>query len=172
MLKKYFINGQEVFRGQKVIGYDPNLPLDAQSERTCWVDWLSDDLSAYGVTSTEVPEAVSVEVVRSEKISQLSQLWDSHPGIEVAPGVVLPIENAKVAINGSSFVLSMQTGQDINLVDINDWTVTLPLESAKSSLGVFQTKYSAISAKYDSVRKSLEQATTIDQLGSIDITLE
>jgi len=58
-MKKYLLDGKEIQAGVKVLGYDPNQPLDTQTEPSCWVTadtWLQGDevLAKYGITSEVV----------------------------------------------------------------------------------------------------------------------
>jgi hypothetical protein len=112
---------------------------------------------------------------RGELIQQLHDWWDSHPGIEVLPDIVLPIQEAGRNTNTAAFTLTMQinsvlpTPRDIKLVDVHDYTVVIPIAEAITALGTFEAIYYPISEHWDTTHKALTAATTIETLNSITI---
>lgn len=125
-------------------------------------------------TQVLMPEP-DIETVRAEKIAQLHQWWDSHPGIEVADGVVLPIQESGRNTNSGSFNLSFTLIglgiqiEVIRLVNVRDRTVTIPVSSALTAFNTFDAAYEPISQAWDDTMDALEVATTREQLNAVEM---
>jgi hypothetical protein len=111
-----------------------------------------------------------LEQMRSEKVAQLHQWWDTHLGIEVAEGIVLPIQEAGRNTNSSSLTLGLLTqSPTISLVSVEDYTVTIDAADAITALGVFRAAYDPISATWDSTHQALVAATTREELEAVEM---
>lgn len=107
---------------------------------------------------------------RAAKIAQLHQWWDSHPGIEVTPGVVLPIQEKGRNTNASSLAIALLTqATTVDLVSVDDYTVSIPTADAITALGVFRTAYNPVSQTWDSTHQALMAATTLQELNAVEM---
>lgn len=114
--------------------------------------------------------AIELTELRTAKIAELHQWWDSHPGIEVAEGIVLPIQEAGRNTNSSSLTLGLLTqSSTISLVSVDDYTVTIPASQAITALGVFRAAYDPISQTWDSTHQALVAATTREELEAVEM---
>lgn len=122
-------------------------------------------------------DAQELEDLRQAKIEQLHAWWDSYPGIEVLPGIVLPTQEQVRNTNTGAFVLAMQINsllsplnkRNIKLVDVNDYTVEVPHLQALSALNTFESVYYGVSQHWDTTHKAIVAASTIEELNSIQM---
>jgi hypothetical protein len=174
------IANQQCFRlngGPPVFTLPHRVQLLDGSTRTDATQWFSVHGETLGwaestVTEQEAAayESEQVEQIRAAKILALHQWWDSHPGIEVAEGIVLPIQEAGRNTNSSSLTLGLLTqSQTISLVSVDDYTVTIPAADAITALGIFRAAYDPISATWDSTHQSLMAATTLEELNAVEM---
>jgi hypothetical protein len=139
-----------------------------------WFPEHSEDLGWAESTVTEQEaadyEAGQVEQLRTAKIAQLHQWWDSHFGIEVADGIVLPIQEGGRTTNASSLTLGLVTqSPTIDLVSVEDYTVTISASEAIAALGVFRAAYGPISATWDATHQALMAAATLEELNAVEM---
>jgi hypothetical protein len=174
------ISGQSCYRlsgGSPVFALPHRVKLADGTTRTDAAQWFPAHGEAIGwaestVTEKEAEdyEAGQVEQLRTAKIAQLHQWWDSHFGIEVAAGIVLPIQEAGRNTNSSSLTLGLLTQSGtISLVSVDDYTVTIPASEAIAALGVFRAAYDPISATWDSTHQALIAATTREELEAVEM---
>lgn len=118
-----------------------------------------------------IDTASQIETLRSAKLQQLHAWWDDHPGIEIAPGIVLPIQESGRNTNTAALTLALITQADpIQLVDVNDYTVELAASTAPAALATFRSAYNPISQHWDTTHKALIAATTLEALNAINLT--
>lgn len=181
----HMIAGQSCYRlnnGPPVFVLPHRVILQDGTTRTDATQWFPVHGQSLGwaestVTEQEAAnyEAAQVEQIRSAKIAQLHQWWDSHPGIEVAEGIVLPIQEAGRNTNSGSFNLAFTliglgvSLEVIPLVNVRDRTVTIPVESALTAFNVFDTAYEPISQAWDNTMDALEAATNKEELDAVEI---
>lgn len=144
-----------------------NPPRALQSgESVVECEWDADNNRPVNVAMPETP----LEQVRAAKIAQLNQWWDSHPGIEVLEGIVLPIQEAGRNTNSSSLTLGLVTqSATISLVSVDDYTVTIAAVDAITALGVFRAAYDPISATWDTTHQALVAANTREELEAVEM---
>lgn len=174
------IAGQACYRlhsGPPVFTLPHRVTLLDGSTRTDSTQWFPVHGATLGWTESTVTEqeaadyeAGQVEQIRDAKIAQLHQWWDSHPGIEVSEGVVLPIQEAGRNTNSSSLTLGLLTqSETISLVSVDDYTVSISAADAMTALGVFRAAYDPISATWDSTHQALVAATTREELEAVEM---
>ncbi len=123
----------------------------------------------------EYNTAYPVDQLRAEKLKKLHAWWDNHPGIEVLPDVVLPIQEIGRNTNTAAFTLAMQinsvllTPRDIKLVSVDDYTVLIPHLKAQQCLATFEAAYYKISEHWDATHKALMAAKTLAELEAIAV---
>lgn len=121
------------------------------------------------ILAVEVPDAAT-EQLRAELLARLHQWWDTHPGIEVATGVILPIQEAGRNTNASSLAITLLTqSETIDLVSVEDYTVTIPLTNGLIALEVFRAAYDQISQTWDDTHQALLSATTLEALNAVEM---
>ena len=130
-------------------------------------------LIAYDATQSQLEDAVvlaPLEAARSAKIQQLHKWWDTHPGIEVAAGIVLPIQESGRNTNASSLAIALLTqSETIDLVSVENYTVTVPLANGLTALAVFRAAYDPISQTWDDTHQALLSATTLEALNAVEM---
>ena len=120
------------------------------------------------IEAVELPDAIQQE--RSAKVKLLHDWWDTHPGIEVSDGIVLPIQEGGRTTNASSLTLGLVTqSPTIDLVSVEDYTVTILAADAIATLGVFRAAYGPISATWDATHRALMAATTLEELNAVEM---
>jgi hypothetical protein len=120
------------------------------------------------IEAIELADPIQPE--RLAKVNLLNQWWDTHVGIEVADGIVLPIQEAGRNTNSSSLTLGLVTqSPTISLVSVDDYTVTIASADAITALGVFRAAYDPISAAWDSTHQALMAATTLEELNAVEM---
>jgi hypothetical protein len=118
-----------------------------------------------------IDQSAQIETLRAEKIQQLHQWWDEHPGIEVVDGIVLPIQEIGRNTNTAALTLGLVTSADpIELVSIDDYTVSIAAADAPARLATFRAAYTPISRHWDNTHQALVAATTLAELQAIDLT--
>jgi hypothetical protein len=159
------IDSQSKYAGAWSRWDNPPRPL-AAGESAVECDWDAENNRPVGVAMPDPP----LEQVRSEKVAQLHQWWDTHRGIEVADGIVLPIQEAGRNTNSSSLTLGLLTqSQTISLVSVDDYTVTIDAADAITALGIFRAAYDPISATWDETHQALVAATTREELEAVEM---
>jgi hypothetical protein len=174
------IQGQQCYRlddGPAVFVLPHRVTLPDGTTRTDAMQWFPQHGNSLGWSESTVTDqefadwkAKEVEDLRALKITQLNQWWDSHPGIEVADGVILPIQEDGRNTNASGLVLGllMQT-PTIDLVSVQDYTVKIPAANAVASLTAFRTQYDAISKRWDDTHRALIAAATMEELNGVQM---
>jgi hypothetical protein len=120
---------------------------------------------------TEQRNSVAMETLRTEKIAALTAWWESHPGIEVLPSIVLPIQEAGRNTNTASLSLALLTQTEvIDLVSVDDYTVQIPASDVATALGAFRAAYTVISQHWDQMHRALVAATTLAEMEAIEVT--
>jgi hypothetical protein len=147
----------------------PNVVLMNDGNRLAISFWPDDNPPTIAeIEAVELPDAIQQE--RSAKVKLLHDWWDTHPGIEVADGIVLPIQEAGRNTNSSSLTLGLLTQSGtISLVSVDDYTVTIPASEAIAALGIFRAAYDPISATWDSTHQALIAATTREELEAVEM---
>jgi hypothetical protein len=119
---------------------------------------------------TEQAASVALETLRAKKIAALTAWWESHGGIEVLPGVVLPIQEAGRNTNSASLSLGLLTQAEvIDLVSVDDYTVQIPASEVATALGTFRAAYAVISQHWDQTHRALVASTTLAELEAIEV---
>ena len=174
------IQGQQCYRlngGPAVFTLPHRVTLPDGTTRTDATQWFPEHGNSLGWSESTVTEQEfaaweknEIEELRALKIAQLHQWWNSHPGIEIADGVVLPIQEDGRNTNASGLVLGllMQTAT-IDLVSVQDYTVKIPAADAVSSLAAFRTQYDEISKRWDDTHRALVAATTMEDLSGVEM---
>jgi hypothetical protein len=145
-----------------------------RTDSTQWFPLHGADLGWAESTVTEQEaaayEAEQVEQLRQAKIQQLHTWWNSHLGIEVTEGVVLPIQEKGRNTNASSLALALLTqSSTVDLVSVEDYTVTIPAAEAITALGVFRAAYDPISATWDTTHQALVAAINREELDAVEM---
>ena len=172
------ITGQPCYRfndGPPVFSLPHRVQLADGSTRTDATQWFPLHGADLGWTESTVKaeeaaayDAEQLSQQRAAKIAQLHQWWDSHPGIEVAEGVVLPIQEKGRNTNASSLSIALLTqAATVDLVSVDDYTVSIPTSDAIAALGVFRTAYNPISQTWDRTHQALVAATTLEELNAV-----
>jgi hypothetical protein len=130
-------------------------------------------IEADSLESAMLPEqsaSVAMEKMRQEKIAALTAWWNSHSGIEVLPGVVLPIQEAGRNTNSASLTLALLTqSETVDLVSVDDYTVRINAAESMAALAVFREQYQPISQHWDATHKALVAATTLQEFEAIKV---
>jgi len=178
------IAGESCYRlngGPPLFSLPHRVKLPDGSTRTDPGQWFSAVGESLGYTASTVTQeeadafaaaeaSQALTAAKAEKIRQLTQWWDTHPGIEVASGVVLPIQEGGRTTNASSLAIALIVqSSEVDLVDVNDYTVSLPLASAITALGAFRAAYDPISAMWDTTHQALIAATTLAELDAVEM---
>jgi hypothetical protein len=120
------------------------------------------------IEAIELADPIQPE--RDAKVKLLNQWWDTHLGIEVADGIVLPIQEGGRTTNASSLTLGLVTqSPTIDLVSVEDYTVTISASEAIAALGVFRAAYGPISSIWDTTHRALIAATTLEELEAVEM---
>jgi hypothetical protein len=153
--------------------YGYTMPDDVQLE------WTGTEYAIWKWPTDSPPTIAEIEAIvladpiqteRSARLKSLNQWWDTHSGIEVADGIILPIQEAGRNTNASSLTLGLVTqSQTIDLVSVEDYTVTISASDAITALGVFRAAYGPISAMWDSTHRALIAATTLEELNAVEM---
>lgn len=107
--------------------------------------------------------------LRTKKLALLNSWWDNHPGIEVQPGIVLPMDKASIGAMAAAANVAEQMGVDLSLDDVNDKTVIIPAAQIQTAIGTFYVKLNEMRAKWDTLLAQIESAKTIEELAAITI---
>jgi hypothetical protein len=155
-----------VLPGQETITYDDGI-YDVQEGDTV--------AGAFRqmVEQAAIPQVGSeLEGLRADRYRQLEAWWDAHPGIEVQPGIILPIQEEGRTVNRAEMLGWLQAGNpaaDLKLVDRNTYTVVLPGADVMASYLVFRDAFTVLSQHWDAVHQSITNAATIPELLTIQI---
>jgi hypothetical protein len=155
--------------GYQVGARSPMVVLTSDADGYAIQFWPDDNPPSIAeIEAIQLSDPIQQE--RTDKIKELHQWWDGHPGIEVASGIVLPIQESGRNTNSSSLALGLLTqSETISLVSVDDYTVTIPASEAITALGVFRAAYDPISATWDSTHQALMAATTLEALNAVEM---
>lgn len=107
--------------------------------------------------------------LRARKLVSLNFWWDNYPGIEVQPGIVLPMDKASIGAMAAAANVAEQMSVDLSLDDVNDKTVIIPAAQIQTAIGTFYVKLNEMRAKWDTLLAQIESAKTIEELAAITI---
>ena len=177
MAKQYKFGGEVVAYGSKVLAFDPNLPLESQTEPTCWVNlsiWVRGDeeLAKYGITCEEVPDPQpSFEDAKIAKQAELDAWWDALPPIEVKPGLRLPIDLVHMSANDLAIKRAIEYGDpNAIVIDADEISQAVPLTEVPALVAKFKAGYEPLSQQWDVWKKAILVATTVEEIAAIIIS--
>lgn len=130
---------------------------------------VAEALKAIVAKAPDRVEGTPLEQARAAKLLQLNQWWDEHPGIEVLPGIVLPIDEAKMAINATSASRAIERGVEAHLIDVNDLTVVVPADKVSEAFDTFELLLAPISKRWDELLRALRGAESIEEVYAIKV---
>ena len=108
--------------------------------------------------------------LRTKKLALLNSWWDNHPGIEVQPDIVLPMDKASIGAMAAAANVADHMNIDLSLDDVNDKTVVIPNAKIQESIGTFYIKLNELRARWDELLAQIEAATTVEALRAIEIS--
>ena len=117
-------------------------------------------------------EGSDFDGLQADRLGQVEQWFDDHPGVDIGKGVKLPVGDAQVALNGVQLALWQIAGDvkaPLLVVDADGLTVEIEGERVATALALFHAGYKGVGDHYDVVKQAIMSATTVEQLIKISI---
>lgn len=117
-------------------------------------------------------EGSDFDGLQGDRLGQIEQWFDNHPGVDIGKGVKLPVGDAQVALNGVQLALWQIAGDvkaPLRVVDADGLTVEIEGERVATALALFHAGYKGVGDHYDVVKQAIMSATTVEQLIKVSI---
>jgi hypothetical protein len=171
LMLKSGLGDPQVIEGDNTLTYDDSL-YEVVSAET-----VASALKGLMQRAPDPPPVLSeLELLRLQRLKQLNDWWDQHPGILIDPGiddsgVYLPIQEEPRTVNRAEYIAWIANGADEELavVSADDLTYVIQPGDVNRVFNSFLAGFSPLSSHWDSVITAIRNATTILELNSIQI---